>query len=105
MFRDSKASFNEQNVGVGSVICGGYGNINKSWLIVGTSTGYAYLVCNKTFMFASEAVKVEDLNYLSSNEVRQLLRVVSDEIGWTFTDFFVSSKGMKNVLFNAKDVK
>lgn len=105
MFRDSKASFNEQNVGVGSVICGGYDNIEESWLIVGTSTGYAYLVCNKTFMFASEAVKVEDLNYLSSNEVRQLLHAVSNKLNWTFTDFFVSSKGMKNVLFDAKGAK
>lgn len=105
MFRDTKSSpMSELVVGVGSVIGSGVeGDISRRWLIVSIAPNKVVLINNKTFTCDSNVIDVQDENYLSSSETRALCTRISDKLQWTFTDFFISTKGMKNVGFTNLD--
>lgn len=102
MFRDTKKTpLSELNVGAGSVVSSGdNSSVKQRWLIVATDADHVALVSNETFEIESDVIEVQDPNFLSGDEARQLCSKISDKMQWTFTDFFFSTKGMKNVGFS-----
>lgn len=101
MFRDiPKTKMNPEVMGVGSVITGGGSGADHNWLIVGDASGACVALINaETFQLASDWVECENIHYLSSGECRELCRLIGNKLAWTFTDFFLSSAGMKGKPF------
>ena len=102
MFRDyPKTKMNPDVAGVGSVVTTGRSDDpDRCWLIVGGQTATCVaLVHAATFQMASGWVDCENIHYLSSNECRELLALIGNELNCTFTDFFWSSQGMKGKAF------
>lgn len=100
MFRDTIVEMADGNFGVGSVVCCGNNRLGHSWLVAGTSDNKVFLIDNETFTVASDFLPVECLNLLSSGEARKLLEGIGSKLNWTFSDFFISTRGMKNCLFS-----
>ena len=108
MFRDvPDTGINPDVMGAGSVICGGpKDSQHENYLVVanGNKTAVA-LVDNMTFSLVSSWVNVENVNYLSSSECRDLVKEVSNKLQWTFTDFFMATRGMKATPFKNVDAR
>lgn len=108
MFRDvPDTGINPEVMGAGSVICGGAKDSqHENYLVVanGNNTAVA-LIDNLTFKIVSPWVNVENVNYLSSSECRELVSEVSNKLQWTFTDFFMATRGMKATAFKNVDAR
>ena len=108
MFRDvPDTGINPEVMGAGSVICGGpKDSQHENYLIIanGDKTAVA-LVDNLTYCLASKWVNVENVNYLSSMECRELTNEVGSKLMLTFTDFFVATRGMKSTCFENADAR
>lgn len=108
MFRDiPNTGINPDVMGAGSVICGGANDSQReNYLIIADAANTRVaLVDNTTFSIVSPWIEVENVNYLSSTEVRSLTSQVSDELRWTFTDFFMATRGMKSTSFKNADAR
>lgn len=106
MFRDSNRSLMADNhFGAGSVVCGGESSSAKERFLVVSDGNRVALISNETFELASEWIEVVDTNFISGEEARKLCHQIGNMLGWTFTDFCFSSKGMKNSKFSATDAK
>ena len=108
MYRDiPNTGINPDVMGAGSVICGGARDSqHENYLIIADAAQTRVaLVNNLTFSIVSPWVEVENVNYLSSSEVRSLTTQVSDDLQWTFTDFFMATRGMKSTSFKNGDAR
>lgn len=104
MFRDvPDTGINPDVVGAGSVIGGGheFDSQSENYLVIANANKTAVaLVDNTTYTLVTPWISVENVNYLSSGECRELIKPVSNLLGWTFTDFSISTRGMKTTKFN-----
>lgn len=108
MFRDvPDTGINPEVMGAGSVICGGpKDSQHENYLIVANANKTAVaLVDNLTYCLVSKWVNVENVNYLSSSECRELTNEVGSKLMWTFTDFFMATRGMKSACFKNADAR
>jgi hypothetical protein len=89
MFRGTKRSeLSRENFSVGSFI--GEGNNPKKWLVVSCGN-YVQLLRMKDFDLLGASVTVEDPNFLSKEETRNLIKVLPG----TFTDYDFDPQGLK----------
>lgn len=108
MYRDiPNTGINPDVMGAGSVICGGASNDQRTnYLIIANCNKTAVaLVDNSTYCLVSKWVNVENVNYLSSSECRELTADVGSQLMWTFTDFFMATNGMKSTSFKNTDAR
>ena len=78
--------------GVGSVINGGRTN---RLLVVAVDDSHTRLLDLMTFTLLHPVVKVEDVNFISEDECRQLI----SGTGWAFSDFEFETEGLKDFSF------
>lgn len=92
MFRDTDGTeINEKYFSVGSVVIAGH---NK-YLVVGEGK-YVRLLCLKTFKVLKGGRDVEDPNFLSATEARELIsNTAGDLLQYTFSDFDLDPRGLK----------
>ncbi len=91
MFRDSKSEMDVTKMGCGSLMSFGHGS---EYLIVALNSREVSLVHTGTFQRVNNAVVVvEDVNFLSSNEVRNLHDLIKDNT--TFSDYSFDPKSYK----------
>lgn len=94
MFRDtSKSPMSPQNFGVGSII-DAYGS-GKFLVVADQVDDVVYLVRLKDMMALPGQIGVMDINHLSESEARELVELT--QLNYTFSDFTLDSKGIKNV--------
>lgn len=91
MFRGTLASkMQKDQFGVGSLVKGG--NF-QSWLVVGFDNSVNLVDLYTMVMVSDEWVNVEDMNFLSTNEARELVDLTG--LHWTFTDYELEPAGLK----------
>ena len=95
MFRGTKPSLMDpKSFGVGTVVKEGH----DMFLLVAAFTREVCFIDLATFAKASDYIKVEDVNFLSEKEAREVID--SMKRGATFTDYFISTSGLKGVEFS-----
>jgi hypothetical protein len=95
MFKSLEPSaMNAKHFGVGSLIEAGH----SKFLVVGIHTNTVAVIDLTTFKQVGDAMGVSDINYLFANEARSLVdKTVGNYLNFTYTDFDLNAKGMKNV--------
>jgi hypothetical protein len=89
MFRGTKRTqLSKENFGAGSFV--GEGNDPKKWLVVAQGSSVV-LMRMKDFELIGLLVPVEDPNFLSKEETRNLINVLPG----TFTDYDFDTRGLK----------
>ena len=95
MFRGTIASKMQLNqFGVGSIVKAG---INHAWLVVGQDNAVNLVDMHTMQLISHEWVNVEDMNFISTNEARELMCLTA-YVHWTFTDFEFDAKGIKKIV-------
>lgn len=93
MFRGTVASkMHLDQFGVGSLIKGG--NF-QSWLVIGFDNAVNLIDLYTMMMVSDEWVNVEDVNFLSTDEARELMNLTG--LHWTFTDYDLEPEGLKKI--------
>lgn len=91
MFRGmQKTEMSPKNFGVGSTVSGG----NEKYLVVAVTDTHVRLLDLRTFQLKDGGANVADVNYMSEEEVRQLIRTSTQ---CTFTDYDYSAAGIKAI--------
>ena len=93
MFRGSKPSdISPKNFGAGSIIEGSPGD---RWLVVNYGDNSVRLVDLNYFGLLNGSVAVEDPNYLTETQARELVRLIDD--CYTFSDYELVPEGLKEI--------
>ena len=96
MFRGKEASFvDPKHFGVGSIVNGGS---MMRLMVVAVDGSHVRLLDLSNFGLLYPVVKVEDVNFMSEDEVRQLISGTN----WAFTDFVYDPKGVKELDFESQ---
>jgi len=91
MFRNSKPSdISLKNFGAGSTIEGSPG---EKWLVVNDGDNRVRLVDMEYYGALDGSVEVEDPNFLTEEQARQLVRLIDD--CYTFSDYTLNPAGIK----------
>jgi hypothetical protein len=90
MFRPTSPSpIDPEHFGVGSVIKGS----KEEYVVFAYNAQYVGLIDMSTYMqVPGEAVAVEDINYMTESETRELVR---NQLPWTFSDYEFNAGGRK----------
>lgn len=100
MFRNTKKSeINHEHFGAGSVIQAGP---TRNFLVIADHFNYVYAVDCNTFNIIGNGVVIEDKNWLTASEARELVNAVGSVLHMTFSDFTLYPAGMKNKLFGTQ---
>lgn len=100
MFKDNNITpMSDDKFGAGSVVCGLPNRLDEVWLVVRLHDNSVCLISNTEFKMIGKPVQVNDPNYLTEAEARELVNQVGNILNWTFTDFSLLTKGHKGKLF------
>lgn len=95
MFRlNQDSELSRSKFSVGSIIVGEYA---QRWLIVGKGKSVELVDLSTFKIVDNSSTKVEDLNFMSEQEVRDLVGdTIGKQLNWTFSDFRFDSRGLKS---------
>lgn len=97
MFRDTgNAKMSKDTVGVGSTVKGNFDSEDYMFVCIGDKS-VGLLNLQTMIIDGKSVVSVEDINYISSAEARNILNSLGNKLNWTFTDFEIIPKGLKRV--------
>ena len=90
MFRNLRPSdLNPKNFGAASTIAG---DPSESWVVV-NEDGKVRLMNLQTFQMVPGHIEVEDPNWLTESQARELVRLIDNN--YTFSDYTLLPKGFK----------